>query len=162
MPMMVFRLSKQRGVTLIEVMIALLILAIGLLGFAAMQTQGMVTGRKAFLNSQAEVLAEDMVERIRANSLNAAGVAAYAMTTNDNGVNKGCDTNNCSISDMRQWDQFKWKTRLANTLPSGNGDVTVTIGANGYATVKITVSYALDREETANAQYMLATQINPT
>lgn len=171
MPLNIASKKIQSGASLIEVMIALLILAVGLLGFAAMQTEGLVAGRKAYLASQAQMLAEDMAERIRANSPDLAGVVAYAMTEADSGTDNSCDTTACSTANMRQWDQYKWKLRLASQLPSGNGDVTVNVGANPYATVTITVSYATDRdssrtnsaaEAAANKSlYTLSTQITP-
>lgn len=151
---------RQRGATLIEVMIALLVLAIGLLGFAGMQTRGVITGRQAYLHSQAAFLAEDIVERIRANSTQKI---SYSMLATDAGTNNNCDTNNCTPASMVGWDQYKWQQRVGRTLPGGKGAIEATLGTNAYATVKITVNYTINTEATTNAgqaaAYTLTTQI---
>jgi type IV pilus assembly protein PilV len=67
----------QNGFTLIEVLVALLILAIGLLGVAALQFRGLQYNHDAYMRSQANVLAYDIADRMR---LNAANAAAYIMT----------------------------------------------------------------------------------
>lgn len=142
MPLMVSNIrSAQHGSSLIEVMIALLVLAIGLLGFAGMQTQGIATGRQAYLHSTAAFLAEDMVERIRANT---AQSKAYSMLFTDSGTNNHCDTTDCSAVDLMKWDQYKWQTRVASLLPKGQGKVAASQGANSYVTVTIQLCYTLD------------------
>ncbi|HSB96631.1 MAG TPA: type IV pilus modification protein PilV [Spongiibacteraceae bacterium] len=149
----------QQGSSLIEVMIALLILAIGLLGFAGMQTRGLVTGRQAFLHSQAELLAEDMLERIRANKSQAN---LYTMGIADAGVDNGCDTKSCTAIELRQWDQRKWQSRLDSSLPGGVGEVLAIVGGNPYTTLKITVHYDLDKVSASDAdkyKYVLSSQI---
>lgn len=57
--------SRQDGFTLIEVLVALLVLAIGLLGLAALQTQGVRFNHDAAVRTQATNLAQDMLERLR-------------------------------------------------------------------------------------------------
>jgi len=156
-------LSRQSGFTLIEMMIALLILAIGLLGFAGLQTQGIVMGRKAFLHSQAEMLAEDIVERIRANKAKGdfSVTLGYAMAATDVGQDNHCDSNACTPAQMTQWDQYRWQRRVGGSLPAGQGDVDVSVGSNPYATVTVTVHYNLDSDKKdADAyQYKLTTKI---
>jgi len=147
---------RQNGASLIEVMVALLVLAIGMLGFAGMQTRGIQAGRQAFLHSQAAFLAEDMVERIRAN---AAQKVAYAMLPSDAGVNNHCDTTICSPANLRGWDQYMWQQRVGRTLPGGKGSITSALGSNAYATVTVQVTYTFEANG-ATADYKLQTQIN--
>jgi type IV pilus assembly protein PilV len=64
----------QRGFTLLEVLIALLVLSIGLLGLAALQGVGLRSSQEAYLTSQASLLAYDLADRVRANP---AGVVEY-------------------------------------------------------------------------------------
>lgn len=63
--------SRQRGALLIEVLIAVLICAFGLLGFAGMQVRATSAEFEAFQRSQALLLVEDMSNRINANRLSA-------------------------------------------------------------------------------------------
>lgn len=55
--------SRQRGVTLIEVMIAVLVLSIGLLGVAAMQLKALQSSSHSYQRSLATLAAQDAVER---------------------------------------------------------------------------------------------------
>jgi type IV pilus assembly protein PilV len=61
----------QRGMTLIEVLIALLVLGVGLLGVAALQAIGLKTGHSAYERSQATMLAYDLADRMRARRADA-------------------------------------------------------------------------------------------
>jgi type IV pilus assembly protein PilV len=73
------RLERESGFGLIEVLVAMLVLAIGLLGLAALQTQGVRFNHDAMVRTQATALAYDIIEKMRANSLNTAagGATAY-------------------------------------------------------------------------------------
>lgn len=140
--------SAQAGATLIEVMVALLVLAIGLLGFAGMQTKGIVTGRQAYLHSTAAFLAEDMAERIRANVKQAA---SYSMAFGDAGQDNHCDTANCTDAQMIAWDQYKWQhEQVAKVLPNGFGQISTVQGSNPYVTATIRLCYTLDTSNTTD------------
>ena len=58
---------KNRGFTLLEILVALLVLSIGLLGLAGLQTFSLRNNHSAFLRSQAVVLAYDALDRLRSN-----------------------------------------------------------------------------------------------
>lgn len=64
--------DAQRGFSLIEVLVAMLILAIGLLGLAALQTQGVRFNHDAYVRTHATVLAYDIVDKMRLNQPNRA------------------------------------------------------------------------------------------
>lgn len=68
--------NRQAGVSLIEVLVALLIMCIGLLGAAAIQLNALKFTDSSATSSQASFVAYDMMDRIRANSSN---VAQYAV-----------------------------------------------------------------------------------
>jgi type IV pilus assembly protein PilV len=65
--------SRSAGFTLLEVLVAILVLAIGLLGMARLQMTGMKSNHSAYLRSQASLLAYDITERMRANRNAALG-----------------------------------------------------------------------------------------
>lgn len=134
--------SKQAGASLLEVMIALFVLAIGLLGFAGLQTEGITMGRQAYMHSQATFLAQDIVERILANRGQAN---AYATNIGDVVVaGTNCATANCSPSQQATWDRAAWLTNVANALPGGLGAVTITNSGSTVA-VAVTIQYQLAR-----------------
>lgn len=66
-------LAKQAGASLIEVMIAVFISAVGLLGAAAMQLNALKYTDSALMTSQASFIAYDIIDRMRANAANLAG-----------------------------------------------------------------------------------------
>ncbi len=112
--------THQNGFGLIEILVALLILAIGLLGMASLQTASLqqTTGSQA--RTQAIFLAEDIVERIRANRPNRT---AYVLTDPDAVacVTDFAITNGGVATD----DLNEWRNALACLLPSGNGEIAV-------------------------------------
>lgn len=134
---------QQAGAGLIEMMVALLVLAIGLLGFAAMQTQGISQGQKAYLHSQAIFAAQDMVERMRANP---DGLNSYTLGFSDSAPSKpSCDTADCTPANLARWDQAEWLDLLGTSLPAGDGAVAV--NTSGASTeVLISVRYRVNRD----------------
>lgn len=75
----------QRGVTLIEILVAIVLLSIGLLGLAGLQLRGMQVNQGSAMRSQAAILAEDLADRMRAdvalaNPTNTAGSFYGAFT----------------------------------------------------------------------------------
>ena len=70
-------MNKNAGFTLIEVLIAMLVLAVSLLGLAGLQATSLRNNQSAYNRSQATQLAYDLADRMRAN---AAGISTY--TTN--------------------------------------------------------------------------------
>ncbi|MCC5794475.1 MAG: type IV pilus modification protein PilV [Chromatiales bacterium] len=118
---------NQRGVTMIEVMIAIVVLAIGLIGLARLQAATLQFNNSAYLRSQATNLASDMADRMRANRAAALGPALpYNLDVDD--VPPGGGT--LAADDLNEW-----RAALAGTLPSGTGGITVT-GA-GRATIVV-------------------------
>lgn len=113
--------AGQRGFTLIEVLISLVILAVGLLGMAALQTESLKFNNAALTDSQAQFLLNDMVERIRANS----GNNTYVMTYTDNldTVTVDCSAANCGSNEMALWDMTQWRDNVAATLPQGETQI---------------------------------------
>jgi type IV pilus assembly protein PilV len=114
-------ISKLRGFTLLESMIALVILSVGMLGIAALYVEGLRAGRTAIYRTTAVALASDMMDRIRANP---AARADYALTAAvSNCVNGTVD---CSQTELAQEDVSVWEAEVAARMPLGtSADVTV-------------------------------------
>ncbi len=112
--------SGQRGFSLVEVLIALVIMSVGMLGIAGLYVQSMQAGRTATFRHHAVTLAGDVADRIRANP--AAG-DTYALP---GGADNGCVAmgTNCSGPDMAEHDVFLWTQQAQESLPAG--DVTIT------------------------------------
>lgn len=119
------RLSSRRGFTLIEVLIAILVLAVGLLGLAGLQVVSLKTNHNSYLRSQATYLAHDAIERMRANR-----VAALSGSYD---IGYGANASGATVAEL---DVADWKTRLARELPGGDGAITVS-ASNRLALVQI-------------------------
>jgi len=105
---------RQRGFSLVEVLIALVIMSVGMLGIAGLFVQGMQAGRTSVLRHHAVTLAGDVADRLRANPR--AGIA-YAGAGGDNAcVGYG---NNCDEASMAAHDVFLWQQQAVDSLPSG-------------------------------------------
>lgn len=118
------KISAQRGFTLIETMVTVLILSVGLLGFAGLLTKSIVANRQAFYRSQATFLAHDIAERMRANRAEAVA----------GGYNTGLKSA-VSTTSFAGLDTADWKINVAGYLPQG--DAVVSVDAFGNAGVVI-------------------------
>ena len=110
--------KRQQGFSLVEVLIALVIMSVGMLGIATLFLQGMQAGRTSMFRHNAVILVGDVADRIRANPT--AG-AAYAGA----GVDSGCvgQGTNCSQPQMASHDIFLWTQQAAESLPAGSVNV---------------------------------------
>ncbi|WP_188150139.1 type IV pilus modification protein PilV [Teredinibacter waterburyi] len=115
-------LKAQAGFSMVEVIIAFLILAVGLLGVASMQKRGVESNQAAYLRSQAISMAQDFTGRIRANT------EAYEANNYNDPTPKytgSCLTTGCTATALAQHDYFEWKALLASVLPAGVGVVCI-------------------------------------
>ena len=126
----------SKGFSLVEVLIALIIMSVGMLGIAGLYVQSMQAGRTSMLRHHAITLAGDVADRIRANPTAGAAYAAAAGADN-NCVDQGA---NCNIAQMAAHDIFLWEQQAAATLP--NGAVNVVFN-NGVVppTYQITITW---------------------
>lgn len=115
--------GTQRGFTLVEVLVSALILAIGLVGVAALQAQAMLNNQSAFMRSQATALAYDLADRMRSNIVG-ANVGAY--NPGVAALNASCNTvSGCGPTALAQNDLAEWNAAIATYLPAGRGFVCV-------------------------------------
>ena len=122
------RSRRSGGFTLLEVLIAMLVFAIGLLGIAGLQAAGMRFVQGSQFRSVALAQAESMVERMRANP-RAVIAGNYHMGSRPSGITKDCDVESCSPSELARYDLVVWEqgSRLdssganATVLPKGTG-----------------------------------------
>lgn len=103
----------QKGASLIEVLVTVLLLATSLLALAALQTRSLQYNHSAYLRSQANILAYDIIDRMRINrvNLNAYEIepAAFDGTTEP--------------STLADKDLYQWRQNIDRFLPAGKGGV---------------------------------------
>lgn len=122
-------IKTNKGFSLVEVLIALIIMSVGMLGIAGLYVHGMQAGRTSMLRHHAVTLAGDVADRIRANPT--AGAAYVATTGQDN--NCAALGANCSAAQMAAHDIFLWRQQALAFLPpfaDNTEQVVVTFDAN--------------------------------
>ena len=130
---------RQSGFSLVEVLIALVIMSVGMLGIAGLYVQSMQAGRTSMFRHHAVTLAGDVADRIRANPR--AGTA-YNHAANATGTDNSCVTGgvDCNSAAMAANDIFLWQAQADGTLPSGSIAVVFNAGVNP-PTYQITVGW---------------------
>lgn len=114
----------ERGFGLIEVLVAALVLAVGLIGLAALQAKGLHSGYSASLYSQATLLAYDIADRMRANLDGFYSGHYEGGEGQDNDcVWDGTTAASCSPQQMAEHDIWEWQGAVARLLPAARGTV---------------------------------------
>jgi type IV pilus assembly protein PilV len=154
---------RARGFTLIEALVALVIMSVGLLGIAALHVESVKSARSATLRTKAVTLAVDMAEKMRANRAGALN-GDYNCGVGDLGANNDCADDSaggatvaCSAAQMAQHDIWLWKDHIANGqagLPAG---ATGEIKTDGAVNPVFTITVAWE-ENDADQAITLQTQ----
>ncbi len=131
------------GFSLLEVLIALVILSVGLLGIAALISTALKSNDSAYMRTQATTLAYNIIDRMRAN-LPAANNLSYNVTMPASAVTAAsppvdtCTVGSCSTAQLATNDLTQWEYDLATRLPQGRGAIAATTAA-GIVNVTVTV-----------------------
>jgi len=140
-----------------EILVTVVVLSIGLLGLAGLQLSSLKYNHSAYLRSQATFMANDILDRMRANRAVArAGnydIAIGAAAATPGGTCNGSVTDTCTPAEMATLDVSDWKTRLASVLPTGDGSISRTIGAGDQILATITIQW--DDSHGEEAAYQL-------
>jgi type IV pilus assembly protein PilV len=123
------RRDHAAGFTLIETMVALVVLSVGMIGVAALHGRSLSATGAAIHQSQAIALAGDMADRIR---INRGAGAAYAAGAADHGCDAatGDGGHDCSEAEMAAHDLYVWENQVQDSLPGGQGTVAVDMATN--------------------------------
>ncbi|AVS93974.1 type IV pilus modification protein PilV [Paracidovorax avenae] len=127
--------KNHTGLTLIEMMVALVVLSIGLLGLAGLQAATAKYRINTSVRSAATGLVFDMSERIRVNADAAGpsfiqagsfGSSAYAVSDDWDtqqaatfSVTKNCETEACTPTERATYDLAVWRGKVRNAMPQG-------------------------------------------
>ena len=132
--------DRQHGISMVEVLVAIVVLSFGLLGLAGLQADGLRGNNDAYMKSQANLLAYDMLDRLRSNSQgveNGFYDDLFSTTPNDPGCIDNLETG-CNIQQLAEHDAYEWSQKLAELLPGGQGKV---IGSGSGSIFTITVMW---------------------
>lgn len=113
---------SQRGISLIESMVAIVVMALGILGIVGVQLRTLSDTQTGVRRAQAIHLIEDLSERIKVNPNALLNIGGYAMAwgTNPTGA-PDCKATACTTAQIIQYDLQEWKRLVNNTLaPQAN------------------------------------------
>lgn len=158
-------LTAQRGISLVESLVALVVMSVGMLGIASLYVTSLQTGRSALLRTHAINLVNDMADRIRANSgargaYQLSGYKAGDLPTTAPDCMK---TSNCPPVDVAKWDLASWTGSLTDYLPSSQlkSDVTYNAGTTAEKPDKYQISLAWTEAGGEKFSYGLDIEVNP-
>lgn len=117
--------NKQRAFTLVEVMVAMVIFSIGLLGLAGLQSLGITNNQTAFNRTIAIQQAYNMSDRMRDNKVGVDAFNYDALGTITPGLVTNCLLAVCTAGQLATFDHFEWNTNNSTQLPQGRGSVTL-------------------------------------
>jgi type IV pilus assembly protein PilV len=131
------------GFSLVEVLVALLVLSIGTLGVANLQIIGIFANGAGNQRAQATLLANDLVDRIRANRAGALAGSYNIAGDSDPPADPGCfgAAANCTPAQQAAADLAAWRATLANALTLATGAVAVAGPAGPTPSVTVTVTW---------------------
>jgi type IV pilus assembly protein PilV len=145
---------SAQGFALLEILVTIVLMAIALLGTAAMQVYGIKVTQGAQFRAQAVVLATDLMERVEANNVGAVAGSYVAASLPATSSSLDCTANRCTPADMAQYDLVAFAQGVAQQLPSASATVSRS-GAGPYVyTVTLTWqerSFRASRSQSASA-----------
>ncbi len=126
-PLLKKTVPLSAGFTLMEILIALLVVSVALIGVASLQIRGQQINHVAYLRTQATFLAYDMMDRMRLNSENAAQYVGGFTSVGPagEGTDYSCDGDgkSCSSIELANYDLNNWLNQVRETLPKGEVNI---------------------------------------
>tara|TARA_Y100001934_G_C12174415_1_gene688262 strand:+ start:59 stop:547 length:489 start_codon:yes stop_codon:yes gene_type:complete len=143
--MMHRQMPTTLGFSLLEVLIALVVLSVGLLGLAALQANGLRGSSSAFQRNQAVLMASDMADRMRANRAGLQYFTDNSPIALANGQNFGCSDQQdgtgeveaiaCTATQLARQAVFDWAQSMADTPHTGT--ITAVAGATNQFRIRV-------------------------
>ena len=121
----------EAGFTLVEIAVAVLILAIGILGVAGMQSVGVRESQNTYFRSQANLLASDLVEKMRANAIESRKGGDSAYLEEDPQSSCSWSASSCDSVSIAEFDLSNWEEAVQNSgLPNAGQAVNFVEGVS--------------------------------
>ncbi|AKJ28135.1 type IV pilus modification protein PilV [Caldimonas brevitalea] len=120
-------LAFQRGLSMIEILVSVVIMSLGILSLAALLTNATRYNKTTEYRSVATLLANDMADRMRANrdavvdGSYTTALPTYNVNATEPPKGTGCEATECTPAQMATRDLADWKHALFNALPQGDG-----------------------------------------
>lgn len=133
--------GQQHGVGMVEILVSLLVLAIGVLGFTGLQLRALNSTGDSHYRSQAMALAQDLTERVTVNNLvrsfylNTSNWPQTSVTTGQLPQDCVSSGNSCTSAEIAAWDidQITWQA--GHLLPEGRALMRACEGSNNFCVI---------------------------
>lgn len=126
-------LRSNKGLSLVEVLVAVMVFSVGLIGLAGLTLVSQRTNHSAYLRTQASFLAQSMADRMRAN-VGGVWQNLYNKTYPETGTPPACASGSaCNITDLATRDRVAWSQQLTSLLPAPTA--TISCARNSATTV---------------------------
>ena len=116
------RSRLQRGISLIESLVAIVVMALGILGILGVQMRTLADTQTTVYRAQAIRLIEDLGERMKINPNALGSINNYVSGFSDEPTPGDCSSG-CSHGDQATYDLALWKQAVKATLPLGQASV---------------------------------------
>lgn len=113
----------QRGISLIESLVAIVVMALGILGILGVQMRTLADTQTSVRRAQAIHLIEDLGERMTVSPNALAILDSYLTDWNETPAAGDCTTSACSQAELAVYDLSEWKLAVTRTLPLGDANV---------------------------------------
>ncbi|MBS0506119.1 MAG: type IV pilus modification protein PilV [Proteobacteria bacterium] len=130
----------QRGITLIESLVAILVMAIGILGILGLQMRTLTDTQAGVRRAQAIRLIEDLGERLQNNPDALGNLSAYTATPTGS---DDCASTACAPDKLATYDIKQWRTSVSNALPGSQ--TTVFIPQGGPRQLGVLIGWSENR-----------------
>ncbi len=149
--------KQQTGFTLVEAMVSLVVLAVGMLGIAALYIESMRSGQMSVSYTNAVTLAADMADRIRANAQGRLSYVGNGVGNGTAGANSNCVNGvaDCTPAQMASDDLFWWYEDAKNLLPVGRSASVAVAPVPPVDQYTITVSWPERGQQAGPVSYVL-------
>ena len=120
-------LQPQRGITLFESLVAIVVMALGILGILVVQMRTLSDTQTGVRRAQAIRLIEDMGERMKANPSALANLSSYVSNFAASPTVPSC-ASGCTAANLATYDVAVWKRTVRESLPLGKASIFVAPG----------------------------------
>ena len=151
--------SRQSGVGMVEVLVALVVMSVGMLGIASLYVTTLQAKTTSLSRMKAVNLASDMVDRIRANP---GAVASYALAANGATTATDCESATCTAAQIAAYDLNKWDTMVKDGITGLPGTVNRNIAitaATDTTPAIVTINLSWTEVNSGTLTYALQVQI---
>ena len=117
--------GTQKGFSLIESLVAMMVISIGMLGVAGLETYAKNSGYEAMQRTTASMLAQDMMQKMRANTSVIGNYEGYTVGNSSIGSpGTNCAASQCTTAELVVWDIWDWERQLDGATETSAGNNT--------------------------------------